>query len=136
MISFYFTALFPRYELMKTVLLERDRILTQFRAEEFNLVSEMNNLRKTLKDLEESRNANKDSSEELQQKLDDLKVKLQDTAKRNQDLQVRCNELSKQCQRERKQRYEIIQMVLTFEFHLFLSSFLEWTSSGKIKRLV
>lgn len=93
-----------RMELMKSVLTERDKLISQLRLEEFNLMNELTSIRKSLKDLEENKNCEKERAEELQQKLDDLKVKLQDTSKRNQDLQARCNELSKQCQRERKLR--------------------------------
>jgi chromosome segregation ATPase len=89
---------------MKHVLIERDKMLNHIRQEEFNLMNEVNVLKKSLMEIQEIKNSEKQKNEEIQQKLDDIKVKFQETQKRNQDLQARCNELSKQCQKERKLR--------------------------------
>jgi chromosome segregation ATPase len=84
--------------------LERDKVLSNVRNQEAMYISEINALKKFVKDSEEEKNVEHEKAEELQQKTDDFKLKLQETTKRNQDLQARCNELSKQCQRERKLR--------------------------------
>ena len=90
--------------MIKAHMAEQDGVLQQHRQEYHSAKGEINNLKRTLKELQDAKDLEQQKTQEVQQKSTELDRSLQAATKRNQELQERCDELSKQCELERKQK--------------------------------
>lgn len=91
---------------MKNMMVQQDTLLSEARALELTLRSDLSNYKHDRQQQSDLRNILENKAKDLEHKLQDVESQLQKALKRNQDLQTRCDELTKQCESERKRRFD------------------------------
>lgn len=93
-----------RAELIKSIMVQQDKLLHQIRSNEQDLKKEIVTLKKSQLDLLNEKNGLAQQLLDIKQTVNEMEIAMQDAAHSKLELQNRCNDLTEQCENERKQK--------------------------------